>query len=134
MLKDPTQALLAQARKRDPSGDYRLARAEALPFPDAGFDLVVSYLTLIDIADFGAALREMARVLKPGGILLIANLNSFITSCPRAWIMDSDGHYLHYPVDRYLDEFRGGWNGRTSASSNGIARSPPTWGNCSPTG
>src|SRR5215831_18776297 len=40
----------------------------------------ISYLTLIDIADFRAALREMARVLKPGGILLIANLNSFIAS------------------------------------------------------
>ena len=102
---DPTQALLAQASKRDPSGDYRLARAEALPFADADFDLVISYLTLIDIADFRAALREMARVLKPGGILLIANLNSFITSCPTGWIMDSDGRYLHYAVDRYLDEF-----------------------------
>src|SRR5215510_298406 len=102
---DPTQALLAQASKRDPSGDYLLARAEALPFADAGFDLVISYLTLIDIADFRAALRELARVLKPGGILLIANLNSFITSCPTGWIMDSDGRYLHYAVDRYLDEF-----------------------------
>jgi len=102
---DPTQALLAQATKRDPSGDYLLASAEALPFADADFDLVISYLTLIDIADFRAALREMARVLKPGGNLLIANLNSFITSCPRGWIMDSDGRHLHYPVDRYLDEF-----------------------------
>src|SRR5215471_2343844 len=102
---DPTQALLAQATKRDPSGDYLLASAEALPFADADFDLVISYLTLIDIADFRAALREMARVLKPGGILLIANLNSFITSCPTGWIMDSDGRYLHYAVDRYLDEF-----------------------------
>lgn len=102
---DPTQALLAQARKRDPSGDYRIVGAEALPFPDADFDLVLSYLTLIDIADFRLALSEMARVLKPGGILLIANLNSFITSCPRGWAMDSNGRNLHYPVDRYLDEF-----------------------------
>src|SRR5215831_21168319 len=60
---DPTQALLAQATKRDPSGDYRRASAEALSFADADFDLVISYLTIIDIADFRAALREMARVL-----------------------------------------------------------------------
>ena len=40
---DPTEALLAQARKRDAGGDYRLASAEALPFPNESFDLVVSY-------------------------------------------------------------------------------------------
>jgi SAM-dependent methyltransferase len=102
---DPTEKLLAQARNRDPGGDYRLARAEALPFPSATFDLVISYLTLIDIADFRTALKEMVRVLKPEGTLLIANLNSFITSCPHGWIKDSDGRALHYPVDRYLEEF-----------------------------
>jgi SAM-dependent methyltransferase len=102
---DPTEALLAQARKRDPFGDYQLASAEALPFPNESFDLVVSYLTLIDIADFRAGLREMVRVLKRNGTLLIANLNSFITSSPKGWVRDFDGHYLHYPVDRYLEEF-----------------------------
>ena len=51
-----------------------------MPFPGASFDLVVSYLTLIDIADFRLALQEMVRVLQPGGTLLIANLNSFVTA------------------------------------------------------
>ena len=102
---DPTAELIARARQRDPSGDYQIARAEALPFDAASFDLVVSYLTLIDIADFRTGLSEMARVLKPGGTLLIANLNSFITSCMRGWIRDDEGRHLHYPVDRYLEEF-----------------------------
>jgi SAM-dependent methyltransferase len=102
---DPTEALLAEARNRDPKGEFQIARAESLPFPDASFDLVVSYLTLIDIADFRTALKEMVRVLTPEGILLIANLNSFITSRPRGWIKDQHGAYLHYPVDRYLEEF-----------------------------
>jgi SAM-dependent methyltransferase len=102
---DPTEELLAEAKRRDPKGEYQIARAEALPFPDASFDLVVSYLTLIDITDFRTALREMARVLVPKGIMLIANLNSFITSCPKGWIKDQHGAYLHYPVDRYLEEF-----------------------------
>ena len=97
--------MLAAAKKRDPGGDYQLAGAEALPFPDASFDLVVSYLTLIDIADFRAGLWEMARVLRPGGALLIANLNSFMTSCPSGWVKDEGGRYLHFPVDRYLEEF-----------------------------
>jgi SAM-dependent methyltransferase len=106
---DPTEELLAAARRRDPKGEYQIARAESLPFSDASFDLVVSYLTLIDIADFRAGLKEMARVLAPKGILLIANLNSFITSCPTGWIKDQQGRDLHYPVDRYLEEFSEWW-------------------------
>ncbi|OYU14856.1 MAG: SAM-dependent methyltransferase [Alphaproteobacteria bacterium PA4] len=77
---DPTPALLAAARDRDPDGDYRLASAEALPFADAQFDLVISYLSLIDIPDVATAIAEMARVLAPGGTLLIANLNGFKTA------------------------------------------------------
>jgi SAM-dependent methyltransferase len=102
---DPTKQLIERAKELDPFGDYRLASAEELPFPDETFDLVISYLTLIDIADFREALREMARVLKPDGTLLIANLNSFITSTAGGWIKDPDGRHLHYPVDRYLEEF-----------------------------
>jgi ubiquinone/menaquinone biosynthesis C-methylase UbiE len=67
---DPTGPLIETARQRDPSGDYRLGGAGELEFEAASFDLVVSYLTLIDIADFRAAIDEMARVLKPGGSLL----------------------------------------------------------------
>ena len=86
---DPTEALVRQARARDPRGEYRLGRAEALDFPDARFDLVVSYLTLIDIPDATAAIREMARVLRPGGTLLIANLNAFNTApVDGAWTRD----------------------------------------------
>ena len=77
---DPTLRLLDAARTRDPQGNYLQARAEALPFADASFDLAVSYLTLIDIDDYAAAIAEMARVLRPGGSLLIANLNSFSTA------------------------------------------------------
>ena len=102
---DPTRALLEEAKRRDPAGDYRYGRAEALDFEAASFDLVVSYLTLIDIADFRTAIREMVRVLRPGGTLLVANLNGFITAgAETSWITDDDGTYLHYPVDRYQEE------------------------------
>ncbi len=90
---DPTTALIAAARARDPGGDYRLGRAEALDFPDAAFDLVVSYLSLIDISDIETAIPEMARVLAPDGALLIANLTSFNT------VQSASG------PQTYLDEF-----------------------------
>lgn len=103
---DPTPAMLDVARARDPSGDYRLGRAEALEFADASFDLVVSYITLVDIPDFRAAIREMARVLRPGGALLMANLTGYISACiDKGWVKGSEGEYLHYPVDNYLGEF-----------------------------
>lgn len=102
---DPTPALLAAARTRDPRGHYLLASAESLPCADASFDLVVSYLTLIDIPDIQSAIPEMARVLKPGGKLLIANLTSFNTAGEEiGWITDAVGHRKHYAIDHYLRE------------------------------
>jgi SAM-dependent methyltransferase len=103
---DPTRQLLEAARQRDPHGDYRIGSAEQLEFEIASFDLVVSYLTLVDIADFRTALGEMARVLKPGGSLLIANLTGFTSACAeQGWVKDGEGRGLYFPVDRYLDEF-----------------------------
>ena len=77
---DPTEALVARAMALDPTGDYRLGVAERLDFEDEGFDMVVSYLSLIDIAQLSIALTEMARVLRPGGSLLVANLTGFTTA------------------------------------------------------
>jgi SAM-dependent methyltransferase len=105
---DPTEALLAQARRRDPQGEYRVGRAEALDFPDGSFDLVVSYLTLIDIPDIAAAIAEMARVLRPGGTLLIANLTSFNTaSIDCGWHETENGEHA-FRIDHYLDA-RANW-------------------------
>jgi len=103
---DPASAMIEEARRRDPRGDYRIGNAEALAFEEASFDLVVSYLSLIDIPDFRAAIREMRRVLKPGGTLLIANLTSFNTAAVgNGRVADADGKRRHFAIDRYLDEF-----------------------------
>jgi len=47
------------------------APAEALPFPDGRFDTVVSTLVLCTVDDPARALDEIARVLRPGGRLLV---------------------------------------------------------------
>jgi len=102
---DPTPALLQAAQSRDPHGTYLEASAERLPLPSDSFDLVVSYLSLVDIPDIAAAIPEMARVLKPGGTLLIANLNSFNTACgDSGWVRDWKGQPQHYRVDNYMDQ------------------------------
>jgi len=111
---DPTVSLLDEARRRDPLGDYRLGRAECLEFEPGSFDLVISYLTLIDVGDFRMAIREMCRVLRPGGSLLVANSTSFTSACAaQGWIRDEQGNRLHYPLDHYLEEFayKAEWDG-----------------------
>jgi 2-polyprenyl-3-methyl-5-hydroxy-6-metoxy-1,4-benzoquinol methylase len=100
---DPTEALIGHARQSDPSGDYMLGRAEELAFANGTFDLVVCYLTLVNVADISKALEEITRVLRPRGTLLIANLNSFVTAAfPRGWVEAPDGTH-RFCIDRYSD-------------------------------
>ncbi len=111
---DPTPRLLEEAKRRDPEGHYQLGTAENLEFDDGCFDVAVSYLTLPDIADFQAAIREMARVLKPGGSLLIANLTGFTSAfSPQGWAEHYGGNIRKHSVDRYLEEFSywSSWSG-----------------------
>ncbi len=71
---DPSPELLAKTRAKLPSLRFPVElvcrSAEALPASDASVDTVVTTWTLCSIPDPLAALREMKRVLKPGGRLL----------------------------------------------------------------
>lgn len=69
---DLNPGMLAVARRKAPEIDWREAAAEALPFADAEFDAAVSQFGLMFFQDRGAAIREMWRVLRPGGRLVIA--------------------------------------------------------------
>lgn len=69
---DAAPTLLAAARDLDPTGTYMLADAADLPLDDASFDLVIAYNTLMDVPDLTGALREVCRVLAPGGRLCVA--------------------------------------------------------------
>lgn len=100
---DPTSALIGEAHARGGGETYVAGVAEMLPFGDESFDLVVSYVTLVDIVEYRAAIRECARVLRPGGHLVAANLG-FVTASA-GWQRDADGRRLHHAVDRYADEF-----------------------------
>lgn len=106
---DPTAKLIVEALRHDPDGNYQMGSAEDLRFSNDAFDLVVSYLTLIDIPDAAKAIAEMTRVLKPGGRLLIANLTSFSTAGD-GW---SDEPQPRFCIDHYLDvrELLSEWDG-----------------------
>ncbi|MGI8428692.1 MAG: class I SAM-dependent methyltransferase [Solirubrobacteraceae bacterium] len=67
------QAALARARLRHPALAFRLAPIdEPLPFEDGSFDLVWSSEVIEHIADTGAWLSEVRRVLGPGGRLALS--------------------------------------------------------------
>jgi SAM-dependent methyltransferase len=101
---DPTRALIEHARVLDPAGEYRIGRAENLGVAPASFDLVVSYLSLIDIPDARCAIAQMSAALRPGGTLLIANLTSFNTAgSADGWSVDPNGE-PRFCIDHYLDE------------------------------
>ena len=68
---DLTDAAIDLARSRFAwaglAGEFRVADAEKLDFPDETFDLVYSHGVLHHTPDIAAAIREIHRVLKPGG-------------------------------------------------------------------
>ena len=64
--------MLAVARRLRPQIDWRQGDATALPFADASCDVVLSQFALMYFPDRTAALKEMIRVLRPGGRLAIA--------------------------------------------------------------
>lgn len=71
---DVAPGMLAVARAATPSGvaiDWHEASAEAMPLPDASFDVVVCQMGLQFMPDRPAALREMRRVLAPDGRLIL---------------------------------------------------------------
>jgi ubiquinone/menaquinone biosynthesis C-methylase UbiE len=71
---DVNPGMLAVARSASPPGmsiEWHEGRAEAMPLPDAAFDVVLCQMGLQFVPDRPAALREMRRVLAPGGRLIL---------------------------------------------------------------
>ena len=69
---DPSAGMVAVAKQLAPAIEWREGVAESLPFPDQSFDAVVSQFGLMFFTDRRQALREMLRVLAPGGRLAVA--------------------------------------------------------------
>lgn len=92
-----------------------VAPAEALPYPDGSFDAVVSSLVFCSVADQAQAAGEIARVLRPGGVLwmvehvrpqtaVLARLATFLTP---GWRRIAHNCHLDRPTVDILRE--AGW-------------------------
>jgi ubiquinone/menaquinone biosynthesis C-methylase UbiE len=75
---DTSPRMIEAAQRRAAGQDVqialRVADADALPFADGSFDMVLAVTVLCFLADATTAVREMARVLAPGGRLVIGEL------------------------------------------------------------
>ena len=82
----------AAARGLGERARFRPGDAEALPFPDGSFDLVVCECALCTFPDKPTATRELARVLKPGGRVGITDITADTDRLPEeltsvaAWV------------------------------------------------
>jgi demethylmenaquinone methyltransferase/2-methoxy-6-polyprenyl-1,4-benzoquinol methylase len=89
VMSDINDAMLARGRDRLIDAgmvgniDYVLADAERLPFPPGEFDRVTIAFGLRNVTDKERALREMYRVLKPGGLVLVLEFSQLYVSALR---------------------------------------------------
>jgi SAM-dependent methyltransferase len=67
---DPSEPFVIAARERHLGVDVRLAAAEELPFSDGEFDVALAQLVVHFMADPISSLSEMARVTRPGGVVV----------------------------------------------------------------
>ena len=100
---DPNEEMLAVARRKNARIEWRDGRAESLPFLNESFDAVVSQFGFMFFEDRRAALREMMRVLRPGGRLAVAVCDSLDHSLGYAAVADLLQRLFG---DRVADAFR----------------------------
>jgi SAM-dependent methyltransferase len=83
---DPSEAQLVFARTRVPPAlaTFQQADAMALPFPDNSLDIAVMPLVIFFVSDPARGVAEMARVVRPGGVV-----------AAYAWDMDGGGFPYH---------------------------------------
>jgi SAM-dependent methyltransferase len=76
---DLSEAMLARGRAKLPGVDLRRGELTALPFDDGAFAGAVCALALSHLPRMDPAIAELARVLQPGGRLVISNPHPFAT-------------------------------------------------------
>nr|WP_272877284.1 class I SAM-dependent methyltransferase [Neoroseomonas eburnea] len=107
---DASPAMIEDAGRRAESEgvpvDFRPAGAEALPFPTGHFDIVVAVTILCFVADAAPVFREVARVLRPGGALVIGELGKWSSWAAmrriRAWLGSPLWRKGHFRTGREL--------------------------------
>ncbi|GAA4999749.1 methyltransferase domain-containing protein [Actinopolymorpha pittospori] len=95
---DSSPEMLAKARAKIPEGTFVLADLLDLPLPDDHVDLVVCALALTHVPDLEPVLAEFARVLRPGGHLVISDSRGLLGDLGLPLIKTIDGGFGYLPT------------------------------------
>ncbi|WP_328306868.1 class I SAM-dependent methyltransferase [Actinomycetospora sp. NBC_00405] len=77
---DQSPAMLDLARAKLPDARFLDGALTRLPVPDASVDAAVCALALVHVADLGVAIGELARVVRPGGRIVISDVHPFLVA------------------------------------------------------
>jgi SAM-dependent methyltransferase len=83
---------------------YLVGDGARLPFGGATFDLVTAFMSIMDVGDPEAALAEVRRVLRPGGVAQFSVVHPLNGTPVRRWIDDDDGTRRALAVGDYFVE------------------------------
>lgn len=100
---DSAPSMIAAALEADPGGEYVEADAAALPFADDSADLVVGFMSLMDMDDMAGAVREIGRVLDARGRFVAAVLHP-VNSAGKFSSREDD--HARFRIDDYLTQRR----------------------------
>lgn len=92
------------AKRAYPNLDFGVANALDLPYEDNSFDVVITFETIEHVDDGDKFLREMHRVLKPGGVFICSTPNVSFTSHPPYHIKEYEINEFFFLVKKYFDE------------------------------
>jgi SAM-dependent methyltransferase len=75
---DRSPAMLAKAREKLPESDFREGDLEALPLASGSVEAAVCALALVHLPEVGRAVAELARVVRPGGRVILSDVHPFL--------------------------------------------------------
>jgi SAM-dependent methyltransferase len=101
---DPTWLQITKAHERGGDASYLRAEADRLPFATAAFDAVLMCLVIEHVDPFEPAVGEMARVLEPGGRLLLLLNHPLLQAPGSGWIDDHILGEQYWRVGPYLPD------------------------------
>ena len=101
---DPSGPQVARARERGGGPRYLRASAERLPVAECSVDAVLACLAFEHVGDLPAAVREITRVLVPGGRLLLLVGHPLLQAPGSGWIDDKILDERYWRIGEYLRE------------------------------